>query len=128
MPPFVAINFFTFNTYQMLLSQKHNSFSFRPEILSYFVPFRPTVRVFTTQKRFGQCFAHYASGGSRGAPPAHAPLRVQILSFWHTNFSKCSRLGSWRPPYEVGAPPTGNPGSATVMRSSFLKNPADKWI
>ena len=26
---------------------------------------------------------------------------------------KRSHLGSWRPPYEVGAPPTGNPGSAT---------------
>ena len=41
----------------------------------------------------------------RGAPPAHAPLRVQILSFWHKSFSKHSHLGSWhplqgrRPPY-----------------------------
>ena len=51
----------------------------------------------------------------QGVPPARTPpLRVQILSFWHTNFSKCSHLGSWRPPYEVGAPPTGNPGSATA--------------
>ena len=33
-----------------------------------------------------------------GAPPAHAPPRVQILSFWHTNFSKGNCLGSWRPP------------------------------
>ena len=49
-----------------------------------------------------------------GAPLAHAPIQVQILSFWHTNFSKRSHLGSWRPPYEVGAPPTGNPGSATA--------------
>ena len=34
------------------------------------------------------------------ACPAHAPLplRVQILSFWHTKFSKCTRLGSPRPP------------------------------
>ena len=48
-----------------------------------------------------------------GAPPAHAPLRVQILSFWHTNFSKCSHLGSWRPP-------TGNPGSATGMTGHIL--------
>ena len=33
------------------------------------------------------------------------PLRVQILSFWHTNLLKRSCLGSWHPPYEVGAPP-----------------------
>ena len=39
-----------------------------------------------------------------GAPPARAPLQVQILSFWHTNFLKRSHLGSWRPPHEVGAP------------------------
>ena len=47
-----------------------------------------------------QCIS---SGGSRGRR-RRAPLRVQILSFWHTNFSKRSHLGSWRPPYEVGAP------------------------
>ena len=34
----------------------------------------------------------YFTGGSRERPP-----RVQILSFWHTNFSKHSRFGSWRP-------------------------------
>ena len=49
-----------------------------------------------------------SSGRSRGRR-RRAPLQVQILSFRHTNFSKRSRLGSWRPP-----PPTGNPGSATV--------------
>ena len=49
-------------------------------------------------------------GGSRGAPPACTPW-VQILSFWHTNFSKRSRLGSWhpprgrRPPREILDPP-----------------------
>ena len=36
--------------------------------------------------------------GGSGAPPP----RVQILSFWHTNFKKRSRLGSWHPP----PPPT----------------------
>ena len=40
-------------------------------------------------------------GGAAGARP---PLRVQILSFWHTNFSKCSRLGSWRPPTRSARP------------------------
>ena len=38
-------------------------------------------------------------GGSRGR---RRPF--QILSFWHTNFLKRSHLGSWCPPYEVGAP------------------------
>ena len=33
-----------------------------------------------------------------GTPPAPAPtVRVQILSFWHTHFSKCNCLGSQRP-------------------------------
>ena len=35
--------------------------------------------------------------GSREACPAHAPLRVQILSFRHTKFSKCNRFWSRRP-------------------------------
>ena len=47
----------------------------------------------------------HCSGGSRGVPLAHTPPRVQILLFWHTNFLKRSRLGSWHPPYEVGTPP-----------------------
>ena len=41
---------------------------------------------------------------SGGAPLVCAPLQVQILSFWHTNFSKCSHLRSWCLPYEVGTP------------------------
>ena len=49
-----------------------------------------------------------------GACPAHAPLRVQILSFRHTNFSRHNRLGSPRPPMRF-MPPMGNPGSATVI-------------
>ena len=43
----------------------------------------------------------------QGALPAPAPLRGQILSFWHTKFSKRNCLKSWHPP-------TRNPGSATV--------------
>ena len=66
-------------------------------------------------------------GGSRG----RAPLRVQILSFRHTKFSKRNRLGSPHPPHEVHAPPpTGNPGSATakpldvtfLFQNFFLKS------
>ena len=40
------------------------------------------------------------------------PLRVQILSIWHTKFSKRNCLGSQCPPMR-SAPPTGYPGSAT---------------
>ena len=50
-------------------------------------------------------------GRRRHAPPPW----VQILSFWHTNFSKRSRLRSWRPPLRGQRPPMGNPGSATVL-------------
>ena len=39
-------------------------------------------------------------GGTAGV----CPPRVQILSFWHTNFLKRSHLGSWRPPTR-SAPP-----------------------
>ena len=46
-------------------------------------------------------------GGSRGGRTRRTPpLRVQILTFRHTKFSKHNRLGSPRPPpYEVHAPP-----------------------
>ena len=39
----------------------------------------------------------------QGVLPAPPP-RVQILLFWHTNFSKRSHLGSWRPP-TMSVPP-----------------------
>ena len=52
---------------------------------------------------------HWRMPGARPSPH----LGVQILSFWHTKFSKRNHLRS-PPPYEVHAPPTtGNPGSAT---------------
>ena len=59
------------------------------------------------------------SGGSRGCRQRAPPLRAQILSFWHTNFSKRSRLGSWRP-LRGRRPPTGNPGSATGPNYKLL--------
>ena len=43
-------------------------------------------------------------GGSRGGVPGARLLRVQILSFRQTKFSKCNCLGNPRPPYEVHAP------------------------
>ena len=42
-------------------------------------------------------------GGSRGRR-RRPPPRVQILSFRHTNFTKCSRLGSWCPPMRLAPP------------------------
>ena len=36
--------------------------------------------------------------------PVHNPPKVQILLFWHTNFSKHSRLGSWHPPTRWAPP------------------------
>ena len=50
----------------------------------------------------GLCILHI--GGFRGAHAGCAPLRDPILSFWHTNFTKRSHLGSPCPPYEVHAP------------------------
>ena len=57
------------------------------------------------------CFVF--SGRSRGVLPARPP-RVQILSFWHTNFLKWSHLRSWHPPTRL-VPPMGNPGSAAGL-------------
>ena len=52
----------------------------------------------------------------QGAPPAPPPPQQdQFLSFLHMFLPKSVRIGGWRPPPErVGAPPTGNPGSATA--------------
>ena len=60
----------------------------------------------------------------RGAYPAHAPQRGQILSFWHTTFLKRNRLGNPRRPMRSTPPPTGNPDSATEHRMQKYKN----WI
>ena len=54
-----------------------------------------------------------------GACPAHAPPRVQILSSWHTKFSKRNHLRSPCPRLRAPRPPTGNPGSATVVIIAF---------
>ena len=49
-------------------------------------------------------------GGAAGAPPQQDP----ILSFSHTFLPKSTHVGGRCPP-RLGAPPTGNPGSATVI-------------
>ena len=59
-------------------------------------------------------------GGSRGRAP---PLRVPILSFWHTKFSKRNHLGSPHPLLRGPRPPTGNPGSAT----GYFERDATLW-
>ena len=43
-----------------------------------------------------------------------APQGYEIISFWHTNFTKCSCTGNWCAPHEVSAT-MGNFGSATVI-------------
>ena len=61
----------------------------------------------------------HSIGGSRGRIRRTAPPRVQILSLRYTKFSKRNCLRSPCPPYEVDAPPTGNPGSATDTQWKF---------
>ena len=53
----------------------------------------------TSHRKSSRC-----SGGSGGRKPACAPLSTQILSFLHTNFLQCCRVGPWRSPYGDGAP------------------------
>ena len=71
----------------------------------------------------------YPIGGSRGAPPARAPLSVQILSFLHTNFPQRHHVRPGRP-LPGWRPPSGNPGSATVShvlhRMINVKSPSRK--
>ena len=52
--------------------------------------------------RFKNCI-----GGFRGVRTRCTPVRDPILSFWHTNFTKHSRLGSPRPPLRGPRPPYG---------------------
>ena len=54
-------------------------------------------------------------GRSRGGMPGARPLWDPILSFLHTFLPKSAHVRGPRPPLWVHAPPTGNPGSATVL-------------
>ena len=56
------------------------------------------------------------SGGSRGALPSQLD---QILSFPHMFKPKSARVGGRSPPKRIGAPPTGNPGSAADVPSNI---------
>ena len=46
-------------------------------------------------------------------------LRVPILLFRHIFFLNVGAFGVGAPPHEVGAPPTGKPGSATELFKEF---------
>ena len=46
-------------------------------------------------------------------PLSPAPQLDPILSFLHTFLPKSARVGGWRLPQWLSAPPIGNPGSAT---------------
>ena len=52
-------------------------------------------------------------GGSRGRARRAPPYRSRFFHFNMQNFQNVAALGVHSPPYEVHAPPTGNPGSAT---------------
>ena len=64
----------------------------------------------------------YGTGRSRWACLAHAPPWDPILLFLHTFLAKSARVGGPRPPppQRVHAPPTGNPGSATVWHGKAV--------
>ena len=65
------------------------------------------IHLVSTEVKNTKCFTNWVilQWWIQGALPARAPLRVQILSFWHTNFLKRSRLGSWHPPPTRSVPP-----------------------
>ena len=64
-------------------------------------------------KEVKNCF-NYARyiGASRGARP---PYGSRFFRFDMQNFWNVAASGVHGPPYEVHAPPTGNPGSATAL-------------
>ena len=76
----------------------------------------------STGVRFKSHVRNRSIGGSRGGVPGARPLRVQILSFRHTKFSKCNRLGSQRPPTR-STPPYGK----SWIRHWEGTNGSTKW-
>ena len=67
-----------------------------------------------THNKYGKRYRQTNSiGRSRGGTASAPPQQDQFLSFSHTFSSKSVCFRGWHPPQWVGAPPTGNPGSAT---------------
>ena len=56
------------------------------------------------QNIFGHKSAFFHGLMDLGGMPSTRPLKVKILSFQHTKFSKCNRLGSRHPPCKVDTP------------------------
>ena len=59
-------------------------------------------------------------GGSRGRAQHMPPLWDPILSFLHTFSPKSAHVGGPCPPTNGCTPPTGNPGSTTVLLQTAL--------
>ena len=57
----------------------------------------------------------FALADLRGAPGARPPYGSRFFRFDMQNFRNVAASGVHGPPYEVHAPPTGNPGSATGL-------------
>ena len=58
------------------------------------------------------------SGGSKGGRQGRAPPPLGQNFFIFMQFlRKIGQIVGWRPPLGIGAPPLGNPGSATVVYS-----------
>ena len=68
-------------------------------------------------------------GGSRGAPPAPPPNRIQFFRF-HMFLPKSAHIGGWHSPQWLSTPPTRNPGSAIDMEASeqFCSNKIRRYL
>ena len=70
----------------------------------------------TMQRELSYSFVYYLyinSGGSRGRRRRAPPYGSRFFRFDIQIFRNIAASGVGTPPYEVGAPPMGNPGSAT---------------
>ena len=72
------------------------------------------------------CVNHWQIQGGRHG--TCSPQQDQFLSFSHTFLLKSVCVGGWHPPQWVGAPPMGNPGSATVNISEIRVLPASEFL
>ena len=71
-------------------------------LIDLIVPELNTFRlILTVPVQYGYGNLHISLADLGRACQAHAPLRVQILSFGHTKFSKHNCLGSQCPPHDL---------------------------